>query len=108
MAREEQKSKEEEAADRLRRRLPRQEPWSRVIPTKREAYAARAMEVGNANSVQQAIFMDLVYRISGVRDLEFRPESERASAFASGKRFVGLQIALIANLAPESIDNLDP
>lgn len=46
-------------------------------------------------------------RLTGVRDLEFRPD-ERASTFASGKRFVGLQLVKPLTLPASVIDKLDP
>ena len=87
---------------------PAREPWSPYIPTKSEAFAVRALVSGKADEEQQRVFMAFFNRLSGVGDLEFRPESDRASAFASGKRFVGMQLHRIANLSSEYIKTLDP
>jgi len=87
---------------------PSREPWTPYIPSKSEAFAVKAVVSGKADEEQQKVFMAFFNRLSGVGDLEFRPESERASAFASGKRFVGMQLHRIANLSSEYIKTLDP
>ena len=55
--------------------------------------AIKALAAGNANQDQQRRALDWIVRVlCGTYDLSFRPDSERATAFAEGKRHVGLQI----------------
>lgn len=75
--------------------------------SKGEAYAVKALAAGTANEGQQRVAWDFIMRLTGIRDLEFRPD-ERASIFASGKRFVGLQLVKPVSLPANIIDKLDP
>jgi len=43
----------------------------------------------------------IVETVCRTYDLSFRPESERATAFAEGKRYVGLQIVKAIKLNPD-------
>jgi hypothetical protein len=43
-------------------------------------------------------FKWIVNELCGTYDLSYRPDSERNTTFAEGKRFVGLQIVKMANL----------
>jgi hypothetical protein len=72
-----------------------------------EAYAIKAFIDGKANEGQQQIVWRFIIRITGMQDLEFRP-NERAATFASGKRFVGLMLAKPLGLNAKIIDQLDP
>lgn len=89
-----------------RETLPSRDPWSPIVPTQREANAVKALASGNANALQQGEVMSFIFRLAGVADLEFRPDSDRATAFASGKRFVGMQFAKTMNLTSETIKTL--
>lgn len=85
---------------------PRLEPWSPTPATDDVIRAVKAMNEGKASDVQQRRVVDWLFEVTGTRDLEFRPESERASAFASGKRWVGLQLGKmiaqpLANISEE-------
>lgn len=67
--------------------------WKRCEVTKAEAQAIHAMHANNANAGQQATFMKwLMTHAAPTLALEFDPDSERASAFMGGRRFVGLKI----------------
>jgi hypothetical protein len=81
-------------------------PWEPPALSKSEAYAIKAFASGTANEGQQKTAWDFIMRLTGVRDLEFRPD-ERASVFASGKRFVGLQLVKPLTLSANIIDKLD-
>ncbi len=77
-------------------------PWE---PAKYDAPgvtgAIKALNAGNANEGQQKLaLMWILNDVCGIRDLSFRPgvDGERDTAFAEGKRFVGLQIAKQFNL----------
>lgn len=67
--------------------------WQRCAVSKAEAQAIHAMHANNANAGQQATFMKwLMTHAAPTLALEFDPDSERASAFMAGRRFVGLKV----------------
>lgn len=82
-------------------------PWTPPEMSKHEAYAIRAFVDGQASEAQQKLVWKFLIRLTGIQDLEFRPD-ERASTFASGKRFVGLMLAKPLGLTAKTIDQLDP
>lgn len=66
-----------------------------VDPTDSEAAALRALQTGTATpEQQQAALICIVKKISEADGLSFRPGpgGDRDTAFAEGRRFVGLQI----------------
>lgn len=68
-----------------------------------DGFAIQALLMGRASEAQQKRAMSfIVHNICGSGDLEYRPPEfdpdGRASAFAGGKRFVGLQILKFAQL----------
>lgn len=84
---------------------PVMNPWVPTVPTKSEVAAVKALFVGNANAAQQGFIINYLMRMTGARDLETRPD-ERASTFAGGKRFVGLQFVRTSQLTSESVKGL--
>ena len=61
--------------------------------------AFQAMEKGEATPHQQQVALDwLLHAASGIQNLSYWPESDRATAFAEGRRFVGLQVAKLLQL----------
>jgi hypothetical protein len=80
------------------------EPWAATPWTKADAYALKALAAGAANEAQQKRALEWILGACGLRDLSFRPESDRATSFAEGKRFVGLQIAKMMHLPAGVID----
>jgi hypothetical protein len=85
---------------------PPKDPWTPYTPTKAEVYAVKAVLSHKADEEQQRIFVGFLNRITGIGDLEFRPEGDRATVFASGKRFVGMQVHKIGNLSSEYVKKL--
>jgi hypothetical protein len=71
-------------------------PWEPAEATLAEINAIKALIVGKASEYQQGLIVGWLERATGVTSLEFRPDSDRASSFASGKRFVGLQFFQLA------------
>ncbi len=71
-----------------------------------DLFAIRAVYDGLANEEQQKRAIEWVIRNAcGMYDLSYRPggsEGERATAFAEGRRFAGLQIAKM--LTREALD----
>ena len=72
-------------------------PYSKPV-----AYAIKAMAVGEATPDQQQMALAWICNVvCGNNDLSYRPDSlggERATVFADGKRFVGLQINKLVKL----------
>lgn len=66
---------------------------------KAAVFALQAMAKGHANEGQQKIALDyLINEVCRTYDVSFRPDDkggERETAFAEGRRFVGMQIEKI-------------
>lgn len=77
-------------------------PW---YPTEFEDmdYAAfKALATGTANEAQQLRCVEtLLYKMTMVYDLSYRPDSSRDTDFAEGKRFVGLELVKLINVTPK-------
>lgn len=73
------------------------QPWhpAPYDPDGYDTMAIKALAEGKASEGQQKRALDwILYSACGMRQLSFRPgvDGERDTAFAEGKRFVGLQI----------------
>lgn len=80
-------------------KLPIAEPWKPTDWDLADAAAIQALVRGDASHEQQRRAIDFI--INGVActyDLSYRPGSDRDTAFAEGKRFVGLQLVKAINL----------
>jgi hypothetical protein len=75
-------------------------PWAPTPAEPADVSAIRALMQGTANEAQQLRVVDWLKRASGLGELEFRPDGDRASAFASGKRFVAIQFFTLSQAAP--------
>jgi len=70
--------------------------WQSDLPG---AVAIQAVAAGEATEDQQKLAITtIVEKICDTYDLSYSPDSERDTAFAEGKRFVGLQIAKLTKL----------
>ncbi len=79
--------------------VPRPEPWKPAEWEPEDAYAIQATMLGRASEEQQRRAMTFVVNnLCGTYDLSYRPTSDRDTAFAEGKRFVGLQLIKFAKL----------
>ena len=67
------------------------------------------LTLGTASDEDQKFFMEaLVYGLCGAMDLEYRQggdEGDRASAFAGGKRWIGLQLVQAINYKLGTLNN---
>lgn len=65
----------------------------------RVVYAARALFKGTANEVQQKLIWDWLMYVTAQDGSSFvrGPDGDRVTAFAEGKRFVGLQLRALLN-----------
>ena len=87
-------------ASRKERKAPEALPWLPTEYTDFDVGSLKALAKGEANQEQQVHAMRfIVEQLAGVYDLEFRPgvEGDRNTAFAGGKRWVGLQIVKMVN-----------
>lgn len=76
---------------------PKADPHAPSDWTEESVYSIRALYAGTANEGQQKTAMKWIEYLCGVGDFEdmaYRPgeDGRRATDFAEGKRFVGLQI----------------
>jgi hypothetical protein len=61
--------------------------------------AMKALAAGVANDFQQKRVLHwLIETVCGTYDLSFRPQSERETCFAEGRRFVGLTMVKVLHL----------
>jgi hypothetical protein len=78
---------------------PSSAPWKPTEWEPADVAAIQALVRGDASPEQQRRAVDYIIKdIAGTYDLSYRPDSERDSTFAEGKRFVGLQIVKAINL----------
>lgn len=75
--------------------------WSSNLPL---VYALKALREGTATPEQQKMAIDGLMSITAYYDLSYRPNSERDTAFAEGKRFVGAQVVKMVNLTGDVIE----
>ena len=75
------------------------DPWMPPAYTDRDVGAIQALVRGDADGpTQQHALRYIVETMCLCYDVSFRPESDRATCFAEGKRFVGLQLVKMAKL----------
>ena len=60
--------------------------------------AIQALTRGEATPYQQKRALDWIITSAGTYDVSYRPSSDRDTAFAEGKRFVGLQVVKASKL----------
>lgn len=61
-----------------------------------DIYAIQALIAGDATDAQQRRFVRWLEVATAVGEMSYRPASDRDTAFAEGKRFVGLQFFTLA------------
>lgn len=79
------------------------QPWHPHPWKAADAYALQALAKGIANESQQRRALDWIIQASGTYDATFFVGQPDASAFADGKRHVGLQIVKLLNLPASAI-----
>jgi hypothetical protein len=78
---------------------PRHEPWIPPEYETADAAAIRSLRDGTATPEQQKRALAyIVNTLAATYDLSYRPTSDRDTAFAEGRRFVGLQCVKLMNL----------
>ena len=80
------------------KQIPIPAPYTSAEFTARDVLALRALATGTASEEQQKRALAWVINSAALTyDLDYRPDS-RDHAFASGRRFVGLQIVKLVNM----------
>lgn len=79
-------------------------PLIRSDYTEAEVQALRALWRGEASARQQKMALDFIMLASGKDDVSHRPGDSHDTAFAEGKRFVGLTIVWMLFDAPSKTD----
>ncbi len=76
--------------------------WSPPPYHDAEHIAIHALARGEADPHQQKLALDwIIERACATYDQSYRPESERETVFAEGRRFVGLQVVKLTNFKPK-------
>lgn len=74
-------------------------PWQPPTTEPGEHAAIRALFEGKADERQQTLFLQWFIRCTGVNAMTYRPDSDRDTAFAEGKRIVGITFFSLAKTA---------
>jgi hypothetical protein len=78
------------------------QPWVTPEPTLAISMAIKAIAAGTANEHQQKTAMNwIINSLCGTYDLSYRPNSERDTCLAEGKRLVGLSLVKEINMSVE-------
>jgi hypothetical protein len=86
----------------------RHQPWHPPKFDRSDAMAMKAVATGTANESQQKQAIEyIVGTLAITYDETYWADSERNSAFAQGRRFVGLQIVKMVNLSGAALEQLD-
>lgn len=87
--------------DSVAQKTPKKDPLERPDYLEADVQALRALSAGVATQQQQHRAMHfLVHELCGTYDMPYRPGSERDTAFACGKQWVGQTIVYFLNHAP--------
>lgn len=75
------------------------DPWKPAPWEPADVSALQALQRGNATAEQQKRALDyIINTVAGTYEPSYRAKSDRDTAFAEGKRHVGLQIVKAVNL----------
>ncbi len=94
----------------MAKRPPRDPAWIPPVYEARDVEALQALQRGDATPDQQGKALDWIVRSgAGAYELSFRSDAdggERETAFAEGRRFVGLQIVKLLSMNGSMIAKL--
>lgn len=81
-------------------KLPARTVWAPTDYAPADATAFQALQAGTATDEQQKrVLVWLVEKACETYEPSYRPNSERDTSFAEGKRWVGLQIVKLCNVS---------
>jgi hypothetical protein len=79
--------------------------WTPVPYEESDIRAVQALANGTASpDEQRAVMLFIINTVAGTYDMSFRPESERDTCFAEGRRFVGLTLIKLLKLIPTNFN----
>lgn len=79
-------------------------PYLKVEWDEADANALKALQRGDADADQQKRALDWILRHAAmIREVTFQPGMPDASAFAEGRRFVGLTIAQLLTVSTRDL-----
>ncbi len=79
--------------------------WTPVPYGAKEVRLIQALARGDATAqMQQDALKFIIEVVAGTYDMSFRPESERDTCFAEGRRYVGLSLVKFLSLIPDRLD----
>jgi len=83
-------------------KAPANAAWAPPPYTLAEAHAIRALQAGSADEhAQRRALRWIVETAAGTYQPSYRPDSDRDTAFAEGRRSVGLAIVKLLNMPAE-------
>ena len=86
----------------MKEKLPKEKPYYPADYDTADIMSVKALFDGKATADQQTRAMKwIVDSLCGTFDLSYRPDSDRDTAFAEGKRFVGLQLVKALHMNTE-------
>ena len=81
--------------------------WMPIPYEAKEVRLIQALHRGDATEHQQREALKFIIEVvAGTYDMSFRPESERDTCFAEGRRFVGATLVKFLSLLPDKIKPL--
>lgn len=83
---------------------PNPDPLERPDYHERDAQALRALWRGEATERQQKMALEWMIFAFGTHDTSYRPQSDRATAFAEGRRHAGTTLVWMLKSAPTRTD----
>jgi hypothetical protein len=84
--------------------MPASRPWMPPLWELADARALQDLARGEAAPHQQQRALEyIVNTLAATYDLSYRPDSDRDTTFAEGRRFVGLQIVKLLKLNLENL-----
>jgi hypothetical protein len=87
-----------------KKRTPDRRPWHPTPYDVQTIYALKNLAAGKANETQQKRALEwLIHAACGTYQPTFIPDSDRESAFAEGRRAVGLELVKLVNLPADAV-----
>lgn len=87
--------------------LPANSPVLPARVTQEQCWALKGLQGGDADGGQQTLALNwILYELTRIQDISYRPDSERDTAFAEGKRYCGIEIIRLLKMTPEQIAKL--
>lgn len=81
------------------------QPWKPAKYAEDVVYALQALATGTANKGQQVTALQwIINDLAGTYDETYFADSERNTAYAQGKRHVGLQMVKLIKLSPAALN----